>query len=96
MRLKDLQTAVDNLNDSYMKRSQNQFQVEGAYGGHKIVVTGKSKKVRGKWVWTGMGSGSTNVTDGYGSVDSALAQLGLMLSNKENWKRRIQRWTKIK
>ena len=94
MTKKDLERAVDNLNDSYMKREKNEFQVTGAYGGWKIVLTGKSKKVGGKWVFYGIGSGSANLTSGYNSATETLAQLGVMLSDKEAIKRFIKRYSK--
>lgn len=78
-----LQGAVDALNKSYMAKSKNEFQIDSAYGGHKIVITGKSKKIRGKWVYYGLGTACANITDGYGTAANTLAQLAMILSNKD-------------
>lgn len=87
-----VEQAVKNLNDSYMKTKKNEFVVDRAYGGCKICITGKSKKVRGKWVWTGIGSGQATITSGYVSAKDTLAQLALILSNKNNFKKLIDRY----
>ena len=93
---RDLIRAIENLNDSYMKKQPNIFELSEAYGGYKIELTGKSRRVNGKWVWSGIGSGSASLTSGYGSATDTLAQLGLILSNKDSIKRFIARYKKIK
>jgi len=84
MKISDLKQAVDNLNFNYMKRSNNEFEVSGAYGGHKVILTGKYRKVGKKWVQKGM-SGAVSITNGYNSATETLAQLGLRLSSKVFW-----------
>lgn len=91
-----VEEAVANLNKSYMKNSKNEFLVSKAYGGCKIVITGKSKKVRGERTWLGMGSAQADVTYGYMSPKETLAQLGMILSDKEGLKYTIQYWEKVK
>ena len=91
-----VEDVVANLNQSYMKKSKNEFQVSRAYGGCKIIITGKSKKVRGKGVWYGMGSAAADITYGYMSNADTLAQLAVILSNKDALKIKIQYWEKVK
>lgn len=92
----NVEDVVANLNNSYMKKSKNEFKVSRAYGGCQIVLTGKSKKVRGKWVYSGIGSGQSSITYGYVSSQETLAQLAVLMSNKDEFKRRIQYWEKAK
>lgn len=92
----DLHEVVDNLNKSYMKSSKNQFQVSGAYGGKKIVLTGKSKRVRGKLTFSGIGSGQVDITYGYVSPKDTLAQLAVLMSDQDEFKRKIKYWEKYK
>ncbi len=94
MTRKDLEKAVDNLNDSYTKKEKNEFQVSSAYGGYKIELTGKTKRVKGKTVFLGMGSGAASLTYGYVSATETLANLGMLLSNKDAIKRFIIRHRK--
>lgn len=88
--IKNLEKAVDNLNESYMKKSNNKFAVSSAYGGYKVVITGKYKRVRGKGVYTGMGSGEASVTYGYMSAKDTLAQLGEILCDQASFKNYIK------
>ena len=91
---KDLELAVKRLNDSYMKREPNVFEVGMAYGGYRIDLTGKSKKVGKNYVYTGLGTAVAALTSGYGSATDTLAQLGLIISNKDAIKRFIIRFKK--
>ena len=70
---KDLQAEVDRLNKKYCAKSGNELRVQGAYGGYQVQLTGKRRK-DGKG-FRGMGSGCSNVTYGYGSARSTLADL---------------------
>lgn len=87
---RDLELAVKRLNDSYMQKEPNIFEPSYAYGGTKIVLTGKSRKVGKKYVWRGIGSGAANLTSGYVSATETLAQLGMILSDKDQIKRFIK------
>lgn len=90
--LKALRESVDNLNDQFTKKSKHEFILDGAYGGWKVALTGKSKKVRGRWVWYGMGSGQTDITSGYCAPKEVLAQLGVLLSAKDYVKNIVKRY----
>lgn len=86
----DLEKAVKNLNESYMGKSKNEFRVSSAYGGYQVVITGKYKKVRGKGIYLGMGSGEASVTYGYVSARDALAQLAMVISDQNSFKNMIK------
>lgn len=92
--LKALRESVDNLNKQFTTKSRHEFILSGAYGGWQVCLTGKSKKVRGRWVWYGMGSGQADVTYGYCSAKEVLAQLGVLLSIKDYMKDLVKRYDK--
>lgn len=87
--------AVENLNKSYTTKSKNEFKVSGAYGGYKIIFTGKTRKVGKVSKTLGM-PGAAELTYGYVSAKDVLAQLGMMCSNKDYIKNFVKSYESYK
>ena len=87
--------AVENLNKSYMAKSKNEFRVSAAYGGYKITIGGKMRKVGKVYKVLGM-PGEAELTYGYVTAKDALAQLGMMCSNKDYIKNFVKKYESYK
>lgn len=70
---KELQSAVDSLNNQYCKKTKNELYLQKAYGGYQVQITGKKRKDgRG---FLGMGSARKDVTCGFQSVRDTMTEL---------------------
>lgn len=70
---KDLQAEVENYNKKHCSKTKNELAISSAYGGHKVVLTGKKRK-DGKG-WRGIGTAQVDITNGYGSPKEAIFNL---------------------
>lgn len=61
---KDLHQVVNEYNERYCQNTKHHLQVDGAYNGYKVVLTGKPYKNANKWRGY-LGSGCYSLTDGY-------------------------------
>jgi hypothetical protein len=61
---KDLEEVVNDYNNRYCQNTKHHLQVDGAYNGYKVVLTGKPYKNSQKWRGR-LGSGCYSITDGY-------------------------------
>ncbi len=72
---RDLKDEVSRLNRKYCKNTKNYLDIDRAYGGYQIVLTGKRCKNKPKWRKNSLGSGCASVTTGYPSATKALSDL---------------------
>ena len=67
---KHLENVVDDLNRTLCKRSKNELYVQGAYGGYRVLLTGKrDKRTKRGYRKGSLGSGATDIT--YGNQSAA-------------------------
>lgn len=95
---KDLHEVVNEYNKRYCKNTKHHLQVDGAYGGYKVVLTGKQYKNSQNWRGY-LGSGCYSITDGYQTARDTINALhkvdfnGFVLSSIKYWEKekRIKR-----
>ena len=61
---KDLHEVVNEYNKRYCQNTKHHLQVDCAYNGYKVVLTGKQYKKGNKWRGR-LGSGCASITNGY-------------------------------
>lgn len=61
----DLENYVSYLNNKYCKHTKNKLEINRAYGGYSVVLTGKRNKRTGRWLKGSMGSGASCVGNQY-------------------------------
>ena len=88
---RDLESEVARMNAKYCKNTKNRLQVGGAYGGYKVVLTGKPYK-NGKG-YRGIGTGNADITYGYRSAKDTLADL-YKADGRGNVKQKINHFEK--
>lgn len=73
---KDLQNEIKRLNVKYCKNTKNKIDIDQAYGGYQVVLTGKKfKNNTKKYYKNSLGSGCASLTYGYGTATNALNDL---------------------
>lgn len=89
---KDLEEVVNDYNKRYCQNTKHHLQVDCAYNGYKVVLTGK--KYKNAYKWRGyLGSGCYSITDGYQTPREAINDLykfnsnGFILSSIKYWER---------
>lgn len=91
---KDLHQVVNEYNERYCKNTKHHLQVDGAYNGYKVVLTGKPYKNSQKWRGR-LGSGCYSITIGYQTARETINALYKADFNG-SVKSAIEYWEKIK
>ncbi len=82
-RFKDLQAEVDRLNAKYCKHTRNYLEVDRAYNGYSVILTGKRDKRTGK-ILKGAMQGASDIGNQY--HDTATNTLaGLYKAEARGW-----------
>jgi hypothetical protein len=90
---KDLHQVVNEYNERYCQNTKHHLQVDCAYNGYKVVLTGKPYKNSQNWRGR-LGSGCYSITDGYQTARETINALYRVDSNG-SVKSAIQYWEKL-
>ena len=90
---KDLHEVVNEYNERYCKNTKHHLEVDGAYNGYKVVLTGKPYKKGNKWRGY-LGSGCASITEGYQTARETINAFykadcsGYVLSKRKFWEKK--------
>lgn len=89
---KDLREVVNEYNERFCKNTKHHLQIDCAYRGYKVVLTGKQYKNCQKWRGY-LGSGCSSITYGYQTARKTINELykadcnGFVLSSIKYWEK---------